>query len=349
MRGKGITYDTGFIHQGPFTDQGPCTGERVSTREPFDPDVVRREMRIIRDDLHCTAVRVTGGIPDRLEITAGQAADAGLEVWLSPFTCDLTTNELLAVLADCAERAERLRRRGAVVVMVTGAELTLFTKGFLPGDTLADRLTLLSTQPERLRQAMTEVPARLNAFLAEAVGVVRDRFAGKVTYAALPSEQVDWTPFDFVAVDAYRSIEVAEQYPAAIRTLVGTGKPVAITEFGCTTHRGSADLGARGLFIVDWDGATALGLNGDYVRDEAEQAAYLRELLDIFATEGVDTAFWCTFASYNLPHRSHPGEDLDLASYGLVKVLENRTGATYPDLPWEPKAAFAALADHYRE
>jgi hypothetical protein len=29
-------------------------------------------------------------------------------------------------------------------------------------------------------------------------------------------------------------------------------------------------------------------------------------------------------------------------------VLEGRLGETYPDLAWEPKAAFAALADYYR-
>jgi hypothetical protein len=35
-----------------------------------------------------------------------------------------------------------------------------------------------------------------------------------------------------------------------------------------------------------------------------------------------------------------------LASLGIVKVLENRSGDTYPDLPWEPKAAFTAVADY---
>ncbi|WP_433343165.1 hypothetical protein [Micromonospora sp. CA-111912] len=335
MRGKGITYDTGFVDAGE------------STREPFDPDVVRREMRVIREDLHCTAVRVTGGIPERLEIAARHAADVGLEVWFSPFTCDLTADELLDVLADCAERAEGLRRRGAEVVLVTGAELTLFTKGFLPGDTLAERLDVL-TRPDLLREALPEVPARLNAFLGEAVRVVRARFGGKVTYASLPSERIDWTPFDYVSSDAYHSAEVADAYADGIRTLVAQGKPVAITEFGCTTHRGAADLGARGMFIVEWDGANGARLTGDYARDEDEQVGYLRKLLDIFAAEGVDTAFWCTFASYNLPHREDPLRDVDRASYGLVKVFEDRLGDTYPDLPWEPKAAFAALADAYR-
>ncbi|WP_329073231.1 hypothetical protein [Streptomyces sp. NBC_01429] len=52
MRTFGMTYDTGFTTAG------------TTTREPFDPAVVRREMRIIRDELHCDAVRVTGGDRD---------------------------------------------------------------------------------------------------------------------------------------------------------------------------------------------------------------------------------------------------------------------------------------------
>ncbi|PRX96765.1 hypothetical protein [Allonocardiopsis opalescens] len=335
MRGRGITYDTGFISEG------------ATTHEPFEPERVRREMRVIREDLHCTAVRVTGGLPDRLETAAAHAADAGLEVWFSPFTNDLDAEELLDLLADCAERAERLRRRGGEVVMVTGAELTLMAKGFLPGDTLAERLALLS-DPARLRPALADVPARLNAFLARAAATVRERFGGRVTYAALPSEQVDWTPFDFVAADLYRSAEVADRFPEAVRALTAQGKPVAITEFGCTTFRGAADLGARGMFVVEWDGAAAVRLTGELVRDEAEQAAYARELLDVFTEAGVDTAFWCTFASYNLPHRAGPRADLDAASYGLVKVLDGTTGTAYPGMPWEPKAAFTALAERYR-
>lgn len=55
------------------------------------------------------------------------------------------------------------------------------------------------------------------------------------------------------------------------------------------------------------------------------------------------------FALSNFPHRpdGDPREDLDLASCGIVKVLENRRGDTYPDMPWEPKAAFTTLAEYY--
>jgi hypothetical protein len=92
-------------------------------------------------------------------------------------------------------------------------------------------------------------------------------------------------------------------------------------------------------------------LKGEYIRDEAGQATYLREVLEVFASEGVDSVFVFAFALHGYPHRpdGDPCDDLDLASYGIVKMLEGRRGETYPDLPWEPKAAFTALANFYRD
>ena len=98
----------------------------------------------------------------------------------------------------------------------------------------------------------------------------------------------------------------------------------------------------------DKDAVIPLRLNGDYIRDEDEQATYLRELLEIFTEEGVDSAFVFTFVLYQLPYRADPREDLDMASYGIVKVYEDRFGTTYPDMRWEPKAAFTAVASSYR-
>jgi hypothetical protein len=346
MRGEGITYDTGFLSAG------------TSTHEPFDPEVVRREMRVIRDDLHCNALRITGGDPDRLKIAATHAAAAGLEVWLSPFTNGLTQDELLGVLAGCAEHAERLRRNGAEVVMLTGSELSLFTIGFLRGETLEQRLVLIA-DPIRLRPMIADVRARINDFLRRAVEVVRARFGGKVSYASLPLEGVDWAPFDIISTDAaYRTKETAAHFRDNICAFVAQGrakgKPVAITEFGCTTHRGAADGGGdslvEGAIIVWGDDARPVRLNGEYVRDEDEQATYLREVLDVFEAEGVDNAFVNTFARYDLPHRNDPREDFDMASFGVVKVLDGQSASgvrRYPDMPWEPKAAFTALANRY--
>lgn len=206
---------------------------------------------------------------------------------------------------------------------------------------------------ENPRELVPQAVQRVNDFLAEAVPVVRERFHGKITYAATQLERVDWTPFDFVSLDLYRSGEIAGGFAEGVRTVVAQGKPVAITEIGAATYRGAGDAGARGLEILESDPHTGapLRLNGGHVRDESGQAAYLEEVLKVFDAEGVDSVFVFTFALSQFVHRpdGDPRDDLDLASYGIVKVLEGgRTGETYPDLPWEPKAAFGALARHYR-
>jgi hypothetical protein len=55
-----------------------------------------------------------------------------------------------------------------------------------------------------------------------------------------------------------------------------------------------------------------------------------------------------TFAGLEQPrHPTDPHRDLDLASYGVVAVLEHARGTTYPDMAWEPKQVFGALAAAY--
>jgi len=341
MRGKGMTYDTGFIGRGS------------TSREEFDPAIVRRELEIIRDDLHCTALQITGGDPDRLDLAARHAAELGLEIWYSPYPLERTRAQILSLFADCAERAERLRVSGAEVVFVAGVELTLMNPGFLPGDNPMDRVGRLFADPGDRPALLAAVSARLDEFLGAAAPVIRARFGGRITYAAVPFEHIDWTRFDIVSIELIRSAEVADQFRGGVRTLVAQGKPLAITGFGAATWRGAPDSAPRSMEIVEYDEATGapLRLDGTYIRDEAGQAAYLSELLEIFDSEGVDSTFVFLFALYSHPHRPEgdPRDDLDLAGLGIVKVLEGRRGDTYPDMPWEPKAAFTAVADHYRE
>jgi hypothetical protein len=336
-----MTYDTGFIRKGEIS------------RTRFDPEVVRRELAIIRDDLHCNAVQLIGGDPERLELAASYAAGLGLEVWFSPYPVEFGPDEILALFTDCAGRAERLREGGAEVVFVTGVELSVMNQGFMPGDSVDDRLArLLSQPPDRRRERLAEVSARVDDFLRQAVALVRERFQGRITYAAIPFERIDWTPFDIMSVELIRSAEVAARFREGVRTLVAGGKPVAITGFGVSTYRGAGDRGAHAMEIVEYDkdSGAPVRLTGDYVRDEADQATYLAELLEIFDTEGVDSTFVFLFALDNFPHRpdGDPRYDLDMASPGIVKMLEGRRGDTYPDMAWEPKAAFTAVAERYR-
>ncbi|NUP83935.1 MAG: hypothetical protein HOV96_41055 [Nonomuraea sp.] len=307
---KGINYDTGFLN-------GPET-----SRKAFDPDVVAREMRVIAGELHCAAVRVSGGDPDRLTVAAGHAAAAGLEVWFAPFPVDVRPEEAIALYADCAARAEALRRTGAEVVLVVGCETSAFCHGFIPGDTYKDRLRAMTTADMAWWQSMGEVMPRFDAFLAEAAAAVRPVFGGPVTYASGPWEFLDWTPFDIVGVDAYRAAYNEDTYVEEVRGHFRHGKPVAATEFGTCAYKGAGRLGGSAYMVPE--GA---------VRDEGEQARYLGELLDVFEAEGLDAAFWFTFAGYN-----RRGDD-DLGSYGVVRMLD--------ETRWEPKEVFHAMASRY--
>ncbi|MER5356396.1 hypothetical protein ABT093_39520 [Kitasatospora sp. NPDC002551] len=335
-----MTYDTGFVVHGR------------TSREDFDPAVVRRELAVIRDDLHCNAVQIIGGDPERLELAAAAAAGLGLEVWFSPYPLELDPERILTLFRDCAERAERIRRQGAEVVFVAGVELSVMNHGFLPGASPEERVERLLGRPERRAGAMRELGVRLNAFLGEAAAAVRERFRGRLTYASIQFEQVDWTPFDITTFELLRSAEVADRFREAVRTLARGPKPLAITGFGTAAYRGAGDRGGRVLDVVEYDPHTRapVRLNGVYERDEAGQAAYLTELLEIFETEGVDSAFVFLFALPGYPHRPEgdPRDDLDRAGLGIVKLLEGRRGRTYPDMDWEPKAAFAAVAQRYR-
>jgi len=333
MRGKGINYDTGFYPAGH------------SSRPDFDPALVRQEMQVIARELGCTAVRVSGGDPERLSIAAEHAAAAGLEVWFAPFPCELTAAELAPLLAECADRAERLRQAGATVVLVTGCELTLFNQGFLPGSTIYERIGGLGAWGPELKAAFAALPTKLNGFLAETTTAARRRFSGPVTYASGIWEPVDWTPFDLAAVDAYRDADNARNFAVLLRKQRGHGRPLVVTEYGCCTYQGAGARGGMGWAIIDKDpDADPPRLDGDYVRDETEQVRYLTELDEIFTAEGVDLAFWFTFAGYDLVSDDRPRRDLDLASYGVVKMLPGGPPAGYQGLGWEPKLVFQALA-----
>ena len=332
MRLRGINYDVGIdFHEGNLS------------RPAFDPSVVRRELTIIRDDLHCNAVRVSGTDPDRLIETTRIGLDMGLEVWLSPQWHDRSTDETRDYVLECAARAEMLRGDAAPLVLVVGCELSWFMRGILPGANFLDRLQS-PLAPIRLRYLGSHNKP-LNRFLADLCPAVRRVFGGPLAYASAPIEKVDWTPFDFVGLDYYRAAKNRESYGERLMRHFSHGKPVVITEVGLTTYRGGEDAGAWGFVIVDPKDPQRL--NGTYIRDEDLQARELLDMLRILESDGVDGAFVYTFVAEYLPHRSDPATDVDMASYALVASLPDRRGAAYPDMAWEPKRAFTALADYY--
>jgi len=221
MKRKGMNYDVGRVMMGE------------NWRPVFNPAIVHRELEIIKNDLHCNAVRICGLNIDRLMTASEDALKQGLEVWLSPEMWDKSQEETLDYLVKAAAAAEKLRQRWPQLVFSLGSELTLFMQGIVEGNNLMERMEYLSSW-ENIRAGIHNKP--LNAFLAEANEVIRQVF--------------------------------------------------------------------HGVFVF-------------------------------------------TFVSPTLTYSADPRYDLDMPSYSLVKSYADEHGTAYPDMPWEPKEAFKAVADYF--
>ncbi len=344
---QGVHYDTGTMFRGP--------GYAISTRRTaLDMSVVHRELEIIRDDLHANAVRVEGSDLERMTAVTEVGLGLGLEVWFSAayfeYPMAETTSQLLAAASAVAPLEAAHPGR---VVFVAGGELTLFMQGIVAGKSVTERLQRLKGDWALLSNG------KLNEYLAALVPRLRARFDGPLTYASLTFEQVDWGHFDYVGVDHYREARTKDRYVETLQPFLATGKPVIVTEFGMRTYHGAESSGALGFGVTDttrlWlHTRPVIGrfvrprLKGTFQRDEAMQARELADTLDELERSGVAGALMSTFVTPEAYTDDDPRYDLDMDSMSLVKSLpRGRHGMVYPDMPWEPKEAFAAVAHHF--
>jgi hypothetical protein len=345
---RGVVYDVG-------RSMGSLS---MNWRPDYTPALMRRELDIIRTGLHANAVRLGGRHPRRLLAAADYAASTGLNVWLGPELWNATPRRTLSYLTEAAAAAEPLYRRWPDrLTFSVGNELTLFMRGIVPGRSLAQRSRL-----PRLREVVLSGQDTLHAFLGEAAASVRRVYSGPVSYSALPFERVDWDHFDVAGVNYYRQQALTtDQYLTKISQLQATGKPVAITELGFAACRDAADPKLLSTF-----NAAPLSLLGMqvpvvrqlirprvrtvYPRDEQAQARLLIDQLQLLDQASVDRAFIMSFSFPLAPYSEDPNHDLDATALSIVRTLPHgQHGTTYPDVGWEPKQAFHAVARYYRQ
>lgn len=386
MQRKGTCYDVGRVLEGSLQ------------RTNFDKNVVSRELEIIKNDLHCNAVRIQGFDMERVRQASEYALKLGLEVWFSPEIFEESEEETLRYIANAAGVAESLRREYPDVVFSLGSELTLFMQGIVEGRNLIERMNNSSFR-ENIMAGRHNKP--LNDFLSRANDEVRKVFRGGITYFSVPFEAVDWSKLDFVGVDLYRNSGMKEMYDRSLGLSLSHGKPVVVGEFGCCTFQGAEKISGQGWAIAfgmlqDIFGPRAsipagmeqvlkvpMRVDDHYVRDEGIQAHELADQLGILDKAGVYGTFVFTFVSPLSFYNQDPRFDFDMPSYSLVKsypekedlekltqriVKEGRElfgvdlnpevlaglvtnvgrhGQKYPDMVWDPKESFYAVADYY--
>jgi hypothetical protein len=340
VRYWGVHYDTG-VH----------FSQNFFSRERFDHDLVRYEIHAIKHELHANAVRIIGADIDRLRFATIEAIAQGLTVFFSPWFIDRDHQDTLTLLTRAAKVAEELRNQGGNIVFVVGCEVSLFAPGFIPGANVYERVSwVLSQDNPGSALSPLVLGGPVSAALRSWVAAVRPAFAGQVTYAAGTWEGVDWSMFDVIGLDHYRSDQSREEYAATLRDAASHGKPVAVTEFGCCTYRGADKLGGLGWLALDglanneprWTAGTVPE------RSEETQARYITDQLDIMLAEGVAAAFIFTFSNAHLLHdRTAPDRDFDMAGYSLTKQVVPQTERFRELPPWDRKQSFYAVARYF--
>jgi hypothetical protein len=334
---RGINYDVGT----------PFRKDELS-RPEFDESAVKKEMEVIKNDLHCNAVRISGYDIQRLSKAAEFALQQGLQVYLSPAYIDAATEQALEYLTNCSMAAEKLRSHYKDIVFVVGCEYSLFLKGFIKGDTIYQRMETMFSPWGIILNILglrNAVYRKLNRFLKEATIRIGLHFKGQLSYASGTWEKIDWSIFDIVGIDHYRASYNKAFYVKQLQGYYKFNKPVVNMEFGCCAYRGAEEKGPSGWAITEIVEGKRV-IIGEYIRDENVQAKYITDLLDVYKQEKLLGVFVFTFSNPMYRYNDDPKLDLDMASYGIVKPIDDIQNG-YNGLPWVPKDTFNKISDYY--
>lgn len=341
MKLKGINYDIGiqFFYGNP-----------ESINNVWDKEIFKRELAIIRDELGCNAIRLSGTDEDDMICGTEMVLQAGMDCWVSPHYIDAPLDELERRTKAVAAGAEPLRAKypNNEVVFIYGCELQHFSP-FLPGNNFGERLALIMT-PE-WPKLLAEATEKLGKFFEKVIPGIREVFGGRVTYTTVTLEPIDWTPFDIVGLDAYKNTNTI---PAFMKDLKSYKKIAdeqnkefycLETGYGCFAE--CRDVAGANNMSLD---LTPEGvLNRVAVRDEKAQADALVDAMEDILSVGACGIFPFTFINGKLTHSEDPLHDLDMIGYSIVKTYEDgRAGSVFEGVNWDPKEVFYALKEFYK-
>jgi len=345
-RYRGITYDTGTNF---------ATGQGELSRVVWSRDRMAGEIRAIRERLHCNSVTVYGSDLERLEETARAAVDCGLHVWLQPRLVDRPQDEAIEHLARAAAIAETLRADGGAISLVVGCVASVFVPGIVAGAKYHERMANIFAAADHRVLTPTGIvdlesaAQRLNTYLDRAVKTARGAFRGTIAYAAAPFEDVDWRLVDVIGLMHFYTLAYPssdEEHVRELRRYNRWDKPVMVAEFGTATWDGAAERAFMSFDIVDRTGPVHTVVAG-VVRDERAQADFHLRMLDVFERAGVHAVAVSEFIHPTHPHSADPARDLDAASMALTRTVRDDYDDPASAYTWQPKVAFAELADYY--
>lgn len=346
MNYRGIVYDVGLQY-----NPGQYSVEN------FNEHLVRYDLGVIADSLHCNAVRIEGEDLVRLEAASEIASEFGLKVFFNPWMMNANAEEVFAYMEKAAKVAERLRKKGVDITFVAGCEFSLFNKGIFDGNSPTERINSMIEQHSKLKNAQqlqnfnNEFMKKLNTILGKIVKGVRKSFKGDVTYSAGTWEPVAWTMFDTIGVDYYRDKQTEEEYVSGLKKYLQYEKPVWVMEVGCCAFEGASALGGGGFSVCQGTDENGNGIYTDGrvpIRFEKEQADYAETQIRLLKDSGIEGMFIFEFSFPIAPYRES-GHDADMTAYPIVKSFPKDDPRSDMMPPWQPKEAFHRVASVYKE
>lgn len=334
---KGINYNAGIEY-----DSSKVYSANINLL------ALKKDLAMIKD-LGCNAIRMYGSHLDKLKAYSEEALKQGFEVWISPRLIDADEKQTVQFVKETAKMAEELRQQYKKVVFIVGNELFMDSRAVFDAPRIFNRAECLQkyikyifalkgkpAEKAEMERFLDSTDKAIKKLLEKLAKEARKQFHGNITYASLPWEKVDWKLFDIVSSNLYKNQWNAPYYLEGLQKLKAHKKPVAITEFGVCAYKGASKLGGSAFDIVIYPEKT---IKEGIVRDEQEQANYLKELIELYIKEGIAAAFVFDFKEEWKVYSKDPRKDLDLSSFGIVQVMADGTAI--------PKKAFSVVKQLY--
>lgn len=216
-------------------------------RPDYEVKIIHKEIDIIKNDLHCNAIKICGQNIKRVVEASEYALSKDLEVWFSAELWNKDRDTTLKYTVKAAKVAEQIYDQWQdKIIFSFGTELSFFINGILKGRNFSNRV---KNSYDILHS--TDRNKKLNNYFTNLNREVKKVFQGKTTYSSLIFENVDWNIFDFIGIDHYWNENIADKYINVIERLENFGKPIEITEFGFKTFSGAGKLGELGDENID--------------------------------------------------------------------------------------------------
>lgn len=318
MKFKGVNYNAGI-------DYNQCGEDKEINIKKFLLDLkwIKR--------MNCNSIRLYGSHNGKLLRYSKLALKNGFIVWASPRYIGKNKDETLRLLLDFSKQLEKMRHSDNVFLII-GNEFTIDMWGLVVGNTQMQRAM-------NYKDAKSDV---LNRILSKFIPEIRNIFGGKITYAALITENIDYSLFDYIGLNYYWYYGNMFNYVSRLKNLSKEyHKKIIVTEFGTCCYKFASILdGAAYYPIQELKLHEKPILNRLIIRDEKEQVKYLRRCFKKFEKADVEGTFifdfaekWKTF----IPNK----KCMDLASFGIMRQ--------YPDGRIEPKLAFNYVKEYYNK